>query len=112
MVAIAAVVVFMSHDAPAGALIVGMLGAVNFSALRGGGWGGWGWFGLNAGQIGFSSLAAALAYAPLSRAFPDALPGALGVVVPIALVYIAVAWSILLLSYTIELRRVPTRGHA
>jgi len=107
MVAIAAVVVFMSHDAPAGVLIVGALGAINFSTLRKGGWGGWGWFGLNAGQIGFASLAAALAYAPLSRAFPSALPGALGVVVPIALVYIAVAWSILLLSYAIELRRVP-----
>ena len=107
MVAIAAVVVFMAQDAPAGALIVGALGAVNFSALRRGGWSGWGWWGFNAGEIGFASLAAALAYAPLSRAFPAALPGALGVVVPIALVYIAVAWSILLLSYAIELRRVP-----
>jgi len=36
------------------------------------------------------------------RLFPAALPGALGVVVPIAIVYIAVAWSLLLLSYAIE----------
>jgi HD superfamily phosphohydrolase YqeK len=104
MVLIAGVVVFMAHDAPVGALAVGAFGAVNLATLRAGGWG---WIGLNAGQIGFSSLAAALVYSPLSRLFPAALPGALGVVVPIAVVYIAVAWSMLLLSYAIELKRVP-----
>ena len=104
MVAIAAVVVFESRDAPVGALAVGAFGAVNLSTLRGGGWG---WLGLNTGQIGFSSLAAALVYAPLSRLFPTSLPGALLVVLPIAVVYIVVAWSILLLSYAIELKQVP-----
>jgi HD superfamily phosphohydrolase YqeK len=105
MVLIAAVVVFEAHDAPVGALAVGALGAVNLATMRGGGWG---WLGLNAGQLGVSTLAAALVYAPLSRLFPATLPGALGVVVPIAVVYIVVAWSMLLLSYAIELQRVPS----
>jgi hypothetical protein len=105
MVAIAAVVVFGSHNAPAGALIVGLFGVVNIATVRGGGWG---WLGLNAGQVGFSVLAAALVYAPLSRYFPTALPGALSVVLPVAVAYVAVAWSMLLLSYAIELRRVPS----
>jgi hypothetical protein len=103
MVAIASVVVFMSHDAPLGVLVVGAV-TVNLATLRGGGWG---WIGLNAGQIGLSALAAALVYAPISRLLPTSLPGALLVVVPIAVVYIVVSWSILLLSYAIELKRVP-----
>lgn len=105
MVSIAAVVVFESRNAPVGALAVGALGVFNLSMLRRAG--GWGWMGLNAGQNGFSSLAAALAYAPLARLFPSSLPGALAVVVPIAFVYVVVSWSILLLSYAIELKRVP-----
>jgi len=104
MVLIAAVVVFVAEDAPAGALAVGAIGAVNLATLRSGGWG---WIPLNAGQMGFASLAAALVYAPLSRLFPASLPGALGVVVPVAVVYIVVAWSMILLSYAIELKRVP-----
>ena len=94
MVAIAAVVVFATHDAPAGALAVGALGAVNFATLRGGGWG---WIALNAGQIGFPSLAAGAACTRRCLdSFPEDLPGALGVVVPIAVVYIVVAWSMIL----------------
>src|SRR5690349_20417257 len=103
MVAIASVVAFVSHDAPVGALAFGAL-CVKLGTLRAGGWC---WIGLNAGQIGFSSLAAALVYAPLARVFPPSLPGALLVVIPIAVVYIVVSWSILLLSYAIELRRLP-----
>jgi HD superfamily phosphohydrolase YqeK len=104
MVAIAAVVAFASHDAPAGALVVGVLGAIYIPTLR---QGGWGWLALNGGQFGFSSLAAAVVYAPLSRSLPSSLPGALGVVLPVAAAYVAVNWSMLLISYAIELRRVP-----
>jgi hypothetical protein len=103
MVAMAAVVVFAPHDAPAGALVVGIFGAANLTTLRHGR----GWFALNAGEMGFASLAAALVYAPLARALPSSLPAALGVVVPVAVAYISVAWSMLLLSYAIELRRIP-----
>jgi HD superfamily phosphodiesterase len=57
--------------------------------------------------VGFSALAAAAVYAPLSRSLPSSLPGALGVVLPAAVAYVVVAWTMLLLSYAIELGRVP-----
>lgn len=99
MVCMAAIVVFRDEHSLLGALIVcslAYLRAVHFHKAS------WGWLPFNAGLSALSFLAAALTYDLLPSATKVSAIYSVVVVLPAALAYLAVAWSLLVLSYAVE----------
>ena len=99
MVCMAAIVVFRNEHSLLGALLVcslAYLRPVHFSRAA------WGWLPFNAGLSALAFLAAALVYGALPSATTVSPLFSVVVVLPAALAYLAVAWTLLLLSYIIE----------
>ena len=102
MVVMGAAVVFVAEDALAGAAIVGLLHGVYLPSLNKRSWG---WVPFNAG---ITSIALVLAAAVLQLTTTDAaMPLDLLNVIPPAIVFAAVSWSLIALSYRVEQGTVP-----
>jgi HD-GYP domain-containing protein (c-di-GMP phosphodiesterase class II) len=99
MVCMAAIVVFRDDHSLLGATLVCSLvyvRPVHFSRAA------WGWLPFNAGLSALAFLAAALVYGVLPSATTGSAVYSAAMVVPAALAYLAVAWTLLLLSYAVE----------
>jgi hypothetical protein len=99
MVCMASIVVFRSEHSLLGVMLVcavTTLRPISFSKAS------WGWLPFNAGLSAFAYLAAALVYGVLPSATKGSALYSVAMVLPAALAYLLVAWTLLLLSYVIE----------
>jgi HD superfamily phosphodiesterase len=104
IVIMASLVVFQGEGRGllAGAAVIGLLNGIDISCCNRRSWM---WIVFNGGVTGVAVFAAALVFQPLPT---DArMPWMLLEVVPPAVVFTAVAWSFIVLSYVIEQRRAP-----
>jgi hypothetical protein len=99
MVCMAAIVVFRDEHSLLGAML-----ACSLIGLRPGhlSRASWGWLPFNAGLSALSFLAAALVYGALPASITGSAFYSVVVVLPAALAYTLVCWTLLLLSYVIE----------
>jgi HD superfamily phosphodiesterase len=103
MVVMGAAVVFVAEDALVGAAIVGLLHGVYLPSLNKRSWG---WVPFNAG---ITSIALFLATAVLQMTTTDAaMPFKVINVIPPAIVFAAVSWALIALSYRVEQGTVPS----
>ena len=99
MVCMAAIVVFRDEHSLLGVLLVcSLMGLRPGHVSRAS----WGWLPFNAGLSALSFLAAALVYGALPSATTGSALYSVLMVLPAALAYLVVVWSLLLLSYVIE----------
>jgi hypothetical protein len=103
MVVMAAVVVFMHWHSLAGCMVVGILSALYIPTLTRGSWG---WFPFNAGMTGLAMLASGAAYDQLPLHARETMPLAIISLIPVAIVFVLMTGSLLVLSYFIETGRV------
>jgi HD-GYP domain-containing protein (c-di-GMP phosphodiesterase class II) len=99
MICMAAVVIFREQHSLLGVTLVCSLGDLRPFHLSKASWG---WLPFNAGLSALAFLAAALVYGALPSATTGSAVFSVLIVLPAALVYLAVAWTLLLLSYVVE----------
>jgi HD superfamily phosphohydrolase YqeK len=104
MVTMASVVVFGHEHSLLGALVVGSAGALYLPSFNRGSWG---WIPFNAAGFGFAGLAAVAVNSSVPFFQSSGVPaGLLGVCLS-AMAYVAVSWTVLILSYVLEEGRSP-----
>ncbi len=99
MVCMGAIVVFGESSSILGAMIVGSLAYVRLASFTRSSWP---WVPFNIGLSALAFLSAALTYAALPSSLTGSVPALAIAAVPVALVYTAVTWSLLILSYVVE----------
>jgi HD domain-containing protein len=102
MVCMAAIVVFGDASSVAGAMIVGSLAHVRLSHFNRRAIG---WVPFNIGLSALSFLAASLTYAALPSKVTTSMPFTVAAALPVTLVYLTVAWTLIIISYVIEDQR-------
>jgi hypothetical protein len=99
MVCMAAVVIFRDEHSLLGVMLVCCLGDLRpFHITKAS----WGWLPFNAGLSALAFLAAALMYGVLPSATTGSVVFSVLMVIPAAFVYLAVCWTLLVLSYVVE----------
>jgi len=98
MLCMAAIVAFDEQGALVGAALIGALGVLRIQHFKRGLWP---WLPFNAGITSLACVAAAILYG----AMPASLP--VLAVVPAAVAFVAVSWTLLVVSYAVEEGRVP-----
>jgi HD domain len=99
MVCIAAIVIFRDQHSLLGAILVCSLVGIRLGRVSRHTWG---WLPFNAGLSALAFLAAALVYGVLPPATSGSPMYSVIVVLPVAVVYLSVVWTLLLLSYVVE----------
>jgi hypothetical protein len=104
MICVAAIVACAPEGALLGPAIVGALGVVRVAHFKRGLWP---WLPFNAGITSLAAVAAAIVYDVMPPGLTGELPAALVAVVPAAFAFVAVSWSLLVVSYAVEEGTVP-----
>ncbi len=103
MVSMAAIVVFVDAHSLAGCVLIGILSTLYIpNATRSS----WGWIPFNCGVIGLAMLAGGVAYSHLPAHARSVMPGAILLVIPVAVICVLVSGLLLVLSYVVEVGRV------
>jgi HD domain len=103
MVEMAAIVVFMHFHSLAGCILIGMLSPLYFPSFTRATWG---WMPFNSGITGLAMMAGGAAYSQLPLRAREVMPTAIAGDISIAIAFVAVSGSLLVLSYVVETGRV------
>jgi HD superfamily phosphodiesterase len=104
MIFMAAIVVFRDEQSFLAVLIVGALEGIHVSSFKRSTWG---WIPFNAGVCGLALLASAWAFALVPNSVVERMPWGIASAVLPAVVFTAVCWAFIVLSYVIEQGRPP-----